>query len=109
MNPYVESTIAVYREHRAANNNPGALAAADRAFALLASLDDFETLRTMEAELTGGFFRDDPEAKNSALNKFTQLALRIMARSSPDEKWLREVAELTAGVWATEGGMRWVP
>ena len=108
MNPYVESTIATYRQHREAGNTPAALAAADQAFALLASLDDYETLLEVEAELKGGFL-DDPEAKNSALNKFTALALRIMSRPSTDEKWLREVAMLLTDVWTREGGMRWVP
>lgn len=108
MHPFVESTIATYRQHREAGNAPAALAAADQAFALMASLDDYETLLEIEAELKGGY-QDDPEARNSALNKFTQLALRIMSRPSTDEKWFREVAELTASVWATEGGMRWVP
>lgn len=108
MHPYIESTIAVYHAHREAQNAPGALAAADQAFALMASLDDFEQLREMEAELKGGFF-DDPEAKNSALNKFTQLALRIMTRPTTDERWLREVASLTHNVWTREGGMRWIP
>lgn len=108
MHPYIESTIATYRAHREAQNAPGALAAADQAFALLASLDDFETLRELEAELAGGFY-DDPEAKNSALNKFTALALRIMARPTTDEKWLREVATLTNDVWERTGGRRWIP
>lgn len=108
MNPYVESTIAVYRQHREAGNAPASLAAADQAFALLASLDDYESLLEVEAELRGGF-HDDPEAKNSALNKFTVLALRIMSRPSTDEKWLREVATLLTDVWTREGGMRWVP
>lgn len=108
MHPFVGSTIATYRQHREAGNAPGALAAADQAFALLASLDDFETLLEIEAELKGGFL-DDPEAKNSALNKFTALALRIMSRPSTDEKWVREVATLLTDVWTREGGMRWVP
>lgn len=108
MNPYVESTIAVYRQHREAGNAPGALAAADQAFALMASLDDYETLLEIEAALKGGY-QDDPEAKNSALNRFTALALRIMSRPSTHEKWLREVATLLTDVWTREGGMRWVP
>lgn len=107
MNPYVESTIATYRQHREAGNAPAALAAADQAFALLESLEDFEQLREMEAELAGGFF-DDPEARNSALSKFTALALRIMARPTTDEDWLREVARIADGVWAN-GGLRWIP
>lgn len=108
MHPYIESTIAVYRQHREAGNAPGALAAADQAFALLASLDDYETLREMEAELAGGFV-DDPEARNSALVRFTQLALRIMTRPSTHGQWLREIATLLTDVWTREGGMRWIP
>ena len=108
MHPFLESTIATYRRNREAGSHGAALAAADQAFALLASLDDFETLRELEVELAGDFY-DDPEAKNSALNKFTALALRIMSRPSTDEKWLREVATLLTDVWTREGGMRWVP
>jgi len=108
VNPYVESTIATYRQHREAGNAPAALIAADQAFQLIASLDDYESLLEQEAELKGGFF-DDPEAKNSALNKFTQVALRIMSRPSTHEQWLREIATLLTDVWTREGGMRWIP
>lgn len=67
MNPYIESTIATYRQHREAGNVQAALVAADQAFQLIASLDDYETLLEQEAELKSSKLRlrhGEPRARD---------------------------------------------
>lgn len=106
--PYVESTAATYRAHRAAGDDAAALTAADQLLALVQLTTDLDELETLEEALeVQETAMGDAEALGSALDAFTRRALRIASLESTPDAVRLGVCRRVHLAWQRTEGRTW--